>query len=109
MRLTRKQASAASDANGAHLIMACRALALLSVGLLLAFGASAQQTYPTRPLRLIVPFPPGGGNDFVGRLVAQRLSERIRQQIIVDNRPGASGIIGTEMAARAAPDGYTLL
>ncbi len=66
------------------------------------------QAYPNKPLRLIVPFPPGGGNDILARSVGQRLSETIGQQIIVDNRGGAGGMIGAELAARAAPDGYTL-
>jgi tripartite-type tricarboxylate transporter receptor subunit TctC len=65
--------------------------------------------YPSRPVRLIVPFPPGGSNDVVGRLVAGQLSERLGQQVFVDNRGGAGGVIGTEAAANAAADGYTLL
>ena len=91
--------------------IASRTLWLLLVAPLFVYSAitSAQQSYPTRPVRLIVPFPPGGGNDFVGRLVAKYLGERLGQQFIVDNRPGASGIIGTELGARATPDGYTLL
>ena len=67
------------------------------------------QGFPARPLRLIVPFPPGGSNDILGRVVAQKLSVRLGQQVVIDNRPGADGIIGTEMAVRAEPDGYTLL
>ncbi|MGQ0522182.1 MAG: tripartite tricarboxylate transporter substrate binding protein [Betaproteobacteria bacterium] len=69
----------------------------------------AQQTYPSKPLRFISPFAPGGGNDIISRAIAQKLSENIRQQVIVDNRPGANGIIGTEVAARSAPDGYTIV
>ena len=64
--------------------------------------------YPNRPVRLIVPFPPGGSNDVVGRLVAQQLSVKLGQQVYVDNRAGAGGTIGTEACANAAPDGYTL-
>ncbi len=67
------------------------------------------QDYPAKPVRLIVPFPPGGSTDIVGRVVAQKLTETWRQQVIVDNRGGASGQIGVELAARSAPDGYTLL
>jgi tripartite-type tricarboxylate transporter receptor subunit TctC len=70
---------------------------------------SAFAAYPDHPLRLIVPFPPGGPNDILGRLVAQKLGERLGQTVIVENKPGASTIIGTEAAAKAAPDGYTLL
>lgn len=67
------------------------------------------QEYPTKPVRLIVPFPPGGTTDIVGRLVAQHLTEAWKQQVIVDNRPGAGGIIGTELAAKSTPDGHTAL
>lgn len=73
-------------------------------------GAAAQaQNYPTKPIRLIVPFPPGGGTDVVARSVAQKLGASVGQQVIIDNRGGAAGNIGTELAARAAADGYTLL
>ena len=75
---------------------------------LFAHLASAQ-SYPAKPLRLIVPYPPGGPTDFVGRAVAQKLGETLKQQVIVDNRPGAATLIGTELAAKSAPDGYTLL
>ncbi len=70
---------------------------------------AALQSYPMRPIRLIIAFPPGGGNDIIARFVGTRLTHRVGQQLVVDNRGGASGIIGTEIAARAAPDGYTLL
>ena len=73
-----------------------------------AVTALAQDKYPNKPVRLIVAFPPGGSTDIIARLVAQRLSERLGQQVIIDNRGGAGGTIGTELAARANPDGYTL-
>jgi tripartite-type tricarboxylate transporter receptor subunit TctC len=77
---------------------------------LLALSAPvAAQDYPTKPIRLIIPFPPGGSNDVVGRMIALQLGERLGRQVIVDNRGGAGGIIGTEAASKAAPDGYTLL
>ena len=78
--------------------------------LLLNFASPlAAQDYPNHPIRLIIPFPPGGSNDVVGRLVAKQLSIRLGQQVFVDNRAGAGGVIGTEAAAQATPDGYTLL
>jgi tripartite-type tricarboxylate transporter receptor subunit TctC len=67
------------------------------------------QTYPTRPVRLIVPYPPGGGVDITARLIGQSLSERLGQPLVIENRPGAASNIGTEAVVRAAPDGYTLL
>jgi tripartite-type tricarboxylate transporter receptor subunit TctC len=86
-----------------------RGTLLLGSALLLAFGAVAQEKYPAKPVTLIVPQAPGGANDTVARLLAQRLSENLAQQFIVDNRPGAGGNIGTAAAAKARPDGYTLL
>ncbi|MGH8619548.1 MAG: Bug family tripartite tricarboxylate transporter substrate binding protein [Burkholderiales bacterium] len=73
-----------------------------------ALPALAQQPYPTKAVRLIVPFPPGGGNDILARAVGQRLSERLGQQVVVDNRGGAGGLVGATLAATALPDGYTL-
>ncbi len=70
---------------------------------------AAAQAYPTKPMRLVVPYPPGGPTDFVGRAISARLTELLGQQIVVDNRPGAGTIIGSELIARAAPDGYNLL
>src|SRR5437868_6357081 len=67
------------------------------------------QTYPTRPVRWIVGFPPGGGADILARLLGQWLSERLRQPFVIENRPGAGNNIATEMVVRAPPDGYTLL
>ena len=71
--------------------------------------AHAADSFPSRPLRLIVPFPPGGGTDIIARMVSQRLNDAFGMQVVVDNRGGASGIIGTELAVRANPDGHTLL
>jgi tripartite-type tricarboxylate transporter receptor subunit TctC len=71
--------------------------------------ALAADVYPVRPIRMIVAYPPGGGTDRVGRAMSERLSEQLGQNVVVDNRGGATGNIGTELAARAAPDGYTLL
>ncbi len=83
-----------------------------SVAMLVLFGLAqmaAAQAYPTKPIRLVVPYPPGGPTDFVGRAVAAKLTESLGQQMVVDNRPGAGTIIGSELIARAAPDGYNLL
>ncbi len=77
---------------------------------LLALAASIYaQDYPVKPVRVLIPWPPGGSNDIVGRLVAQKMSETTRQQFVVDNRGGASGTIGSELVARADPDGYTIM
>jgi tripartite-type tricarboxylate transporter receptor subunit TctC len=81
------------------------------LGLLLAlFGAvAAAQDYPAKPVRLIIPFPPGGSNDVVGRMIAAQLGERLGKGVITDNRGGAGGLIGTEIASKSPADGYTLL
>jgi tripartite-type tricarboxylate transporter receptor subunit TctC len=71
--------------------------------------AARAQTYPSRPITLIVPYPPGGGMDGIGRMVAQKLSPALGQQVVIENRPGAGSVIGTRAAAKAAPDGYTLV
>ena len=69
---------------------------------------ASAQTYPVKPIRLIVPFPPGGGVDFIGRIVGQKLAERLGQQVAIDNRSGANGIVGLEALKTSAPDGYTI-
>jgi tripartite-type tricarboxylate transporter receptor subunit TctC len=76
---------------------------------LLAVQTVQAQDYPNRPVRLIVPYPPGGPTDFVGRTVAEKLSAAVGQQVVVDNRPGAAAMIGHDLGAKATPDGYTLL
>ena len=83
--------------------------AMLTAALALSVAASAAEWAPNKPIRLIVPFPPGGSNDIVGRLVAAELSPLLGQQVVIDNRGGAGGIIGSEIAANAQPDGHTLL
>ena len=77
--------------------------------LILAAGTKATEPFPTRPIRLIVPYPAGGGTDIVGRVLGQKLHESLGQPIVVDNRGGAGGTIGTGLVAKSAPDGYTLL
>src|SRR2546427_13007239 len=84
-------------------IVLCLALIVCS------FAAQAQEAWPARPVKFIVPSSPGGGTDLYARQLAQALSESLKQQFIVDNRPGASGNIGAEAAAKSAPDGYTFL
>ena len=90
-------------------VRAFAALSVLAAFAVAPFAAHAQSDYPSKPVRLIVPFPAGGSTDIVGRIVAQKLGEKLGQQVVVDNRGGAGGTIGTEAAAKAAPDGYTLV
>lgn len=86
-----------------------RSLLVATLAMLSASLAVAAQTYPSRPVTLIVTFPPGGGADIMGRVLAQKLSEKWHQPVVVENRPGAGGLLGSAIAARAKPDGYTLL
>lgn len=94
----------------------CVLALLLAASAALPFAAAAQatstnsgQAWPSKAIRLVTPFAPGGGTDFIARLVAQKLSERLGQQAVVDNKPGAGSTMGTELALKSVPDGYTLL
>ncbi len=84
---------------------------LLGAGLALAIGAGGAQAqpYPNKPIRMVIAFPPGGTSDFVGRVVAAKMAEYLGQPIVIDNKPGAAGLIGTQAVQQAAPDGYTIL
>src|SRR6201989_2903264 len=87
-------------------------LMLLAIATVASFrGAAPVQggKYPNKSVRLIVPFAPGGGTDIVARTIAQKMSETLGQSVVIDNRPGAGGTVGAEMAVRATPDGYTLI
>ena len=82
---------------------------LLAVAAFALTAAVGAQTYPAKPVRIVVPYPPGGTVDVVARVLAQRLSEQLGQQFVVENRAGANGTLGSDLVAKAAPDGYTLL
>lgn len=86
-----------------------KVFAIMAAACAMAGVVHAADTYPSRPIRMIVAYPPGGGTDQVGRVMADQLSQTLGQNVVVDNRGGATGNIGTELAARAVPDGYTLL
>ena len=88
-----------------------RRILLAAAGLLGLFLAAphASAQYPARPVRVVVPFPPGGGNDIIVRAMSEDLSKNLGQQVLVDNKPGAGTVIGTDHVAKAAPDGYTIL
>ena len=95
------------------MIFDLRQLALLpavaAMSLNVAYAQSGTEAYPTKPVRLIIPFPPGGSSDIIARQMGTQLSERLGKSIVIDNRSGAGGTLGSEMAARAVPDGHTLL
>ena len=93
----------------AWLAVRAAAAVLMSVGAFLFANATFAQTYPSRPVKLVVPFPGGGPLDFTARLLAEKLAAAMKQAFVVENRPGASGNLGTEAVAKVAPDGYTLL
>lgn len=86
-----------------------RVVIIASLWLATVCGAHAQQSYPDRPVKLVVPFPPGGPVDAIARIVAEELKEKLGQPFVIDNRPGAVGTIATNMVAKSAPDGYTLV
>src|SRR4030095_6130219 len=88
-----------------------RAIALCAVAFTFALGAvhASAQAYPNKPIRLVIAFPPGGTSDFVGRVIADKMSQFCAHPIVIDNKPGATGLIGTQFVQQAAPDGYTLL
>src|SRR4051812_796343 len=81
----------------------------IAVAAFLAFSSAFGQDYPTKPVRIVIPYAPGGGTDIVARIIGQKLSERLAQPMIMDTRPGAASLVGTEIVARAAPDGYTII
>lgn len=97
-----------SHALGSRLAQACM-VAAVGIGTFAATGAQAQAPYPNRPITMVVPFPPGGPTDLVARVLAQKMTEQMSQQIVVDNRGGANGNIGSGFVAKAAADGYTVL
>ena len=92
-----------------HFVACATVVTIVAVVAFAPLVAMAQSGYPNRPVRMIVPFPPGGGTDIAARLVSPKLSEALGQQIVIDNRGGANGGIGTDIAAKAQPDGYTVL
>ena len=87
----------------------CALLAMLGPAAAFAQSGAQSSDFPVKPIRILVPLAPGGGNDAIARMVGARLQDRLGQPILVDNRPGAGGVVGTEIAVRAAPDGYTMI
>jgi len=102
-----------SNAHGSLSIFICLSISFASLAsfAVIAFSVptSHAQTFPVKPLRIISPFPPGGGNDTLARTIAPKLTESLRQNVLVDNRPGANTIVGAEILARSPPDGYTII
>src|SRR5205807_7599852 len=96
---------------GSSVMLEIRPMKTLLAIVLLALAAplASAQAWPAKPVKIIVPFAPGGSADTLGRLVGQRLSETLKQSFVVENRPGAGGVLGSELAAKAPPDGYTLV
>src|SRR5437763_7646015 len=93
---------------GSDPIYSTRGMRTFFSTILLAATLAHGEPYPTKPIHLIVPFPPGGGNDTVARAIAQQISPELGQPVVIDNKPGAGGAVGAELAAKSAPDGYTL-
>src|ERR1700716_3681887 len=89
--------------------LTCSASGVLALVVFCGFASAQGQTYPARPIRLVVPFSPGSGTDIVARTVAPKVSDSSGQTVVVDNRAGAGGIIGSDIVAKAPPDGYTIL
>ncbi|HET9664289.1 MAG TPA: tripartite tricarboxylate transporter substrate-binding protein, partial [Burkholderiales bacterium] len=85
------------------------AYAMFDIALVIGPNSAAVQAYPTGPVRIVVPFPAGGGVDTTGRLIGQRLADALGKPFVIDNRPGANGMIGSEIVARSSKDGYTLM
>ncbi len=85
------------------------ALLVLVLAAVCVVPSAVAQTFPRKPIKLIVPFPPGGTPDMLARILGQQVSQIVKQQVIIDNRPGAAGNVAMELVARAAPDGYTLI
>src|SRR5258706_13689804 len=109
----KRQASSCNESNFAEYVMGTNVLRRIALAGVVALGIfpempAAEQNYPSNPVRLIAASSPGSGVDIVGRIIAQKLGERLGQQVVVDNRAGAGGNLGAEIAAKPAPDGYTL-
>jgi tripartite-type tricarboxylate transporter receptor subunit TctC len=90
-------------------MLTCRLIVVVATALLSSLAVAAESNYPSRPVRLVVPYPPGGGSDITGRAIGNKLTEYLGQTFVIDNRPGATGLIGTLIAARAPADGYTIV